>query len=53
VIACCHWSFTDNFEWIFGHRPKFGLHSVDPVTFTRIPKPSGAVYAAIAPADAI
>lgn len=48
VAGYCHWSLIDNFEWIFGYRVKFGLHSFDPVTFKRVPKPSAAVYAAIA-----
>ncbi|WP_242123671.1 family 1 glycosylhydrolase [Sphingobium sp. Sx8-8] len=48
VLGYCHWSLLDNFEWIFGYKPHFGLHSVDPVTFTRTAKPSAAVYGAIA-----
>lgn len=46
VIGYCHWSLIDNFEWIFGYRVRFGLHTVDPVTFVRTPKPSAKVYAA-------
>ncbi|GLV26408.1 family 1 glycosylhydrolase [Sphingobium sp. Cam5-1] len=53
VIGYSHWSLLDNFEWIFGYRPKFGLYSVDPATFTRIPKPSATVYGAIARNNAI
>ncbi|MES2301828.1 MAG: family 1 glycosylhydrolase [Pseudomonadota bacterium] len=53
VIGYCHWSLVDNFEWIFGYKPKFGLASFDPVTFVRTPKPSAAVYGAIAKANAV
>ena len=43
----------DNFEWIFGYGPQLGLHSVDPETFARTPKPSAAVFSAIARANAV
>jgi beta-glucosidase len=47
VLGYVHWTLMDNFEWIFGYGPKLGLHTVDRETFTRTPKPSAAVYAAI------
>ena len=53
VIGYCHWSLVDNFEWIFGYRPKFGLASVEPGTFKRIAKPSAAVYGKIARANRV
>ena len=53
VIGYMHWSLIDNFEWIFGYRVHFGLHSVDPVSFARIPKPSAAVLGRIARANAV
>jgi beta-glucosidase len=34
------WTAFDNFEWIFGYRPKFGLIAVDRATQERTPKPS-------------
>lgn len=53
VIGYCHWSLIDNFEWIFGYKPKFGLASFDPVTFERKAKPSAMVYGKIAQANAL
>ena len=53
VKGYCHWSLIDNFEWIFGYKVKFGLHGFDPVTFVRTPKPSAAIYGAIARYNAI
>ena len=35
-----HWSLLDNFEWIHGYGPTFGLVAVDRKTFSRTPKPS-------------
>jgi beta-glucosidase len=48
VRGYIHWSLIDNFEWIFGYRPKYGLFEVDRQTFRRTAKPSAAVYGAIA-----
>ncbi|HEY0000689.1 MAG TPA: family 1 glycosylhydrolase [Actinoplanes sp.] len=53
VLGYVHWSLLDNFEWIFGYGPKLGLHAVDRTTFERTAKPSAAVYAAIAKANAV
>ncbi|NYJ08545.1 glycoside hydrolase family 1 protein [Petropleomorpha daqingensis] len=40
VRGYVHWSLLDNFEWMLGYRPTFGLVSVDRTTFARTPKPS-------------
>jgi beta-glucosidase len=47
VLGYIHWSLLDNFEWILGYRPKFGLVAVDRRTFARTPKPSAQVLADI------
>lgn len=38
------WSFTDNFEWAEGYRPRFGLVYVDYATQERLVKDSGYWY---------
>lgn len=53
VLGYMHWSLLDNFEWIFGFKPRFGLCSVDRETFARTPKPSARVFGTIAARNAI
>jgi len=43
-----HWSAMDNFEWVFGYGPRFGLMAVDRKTQARTLKPSAAVLSTIA-----
>jgi len=38
------WSFTDNFEWAEGYKPRFGLVHIDFETQKRIVKSSGHWY---------
>ncbi|HWA04444.1 MAG TPA: glycoside hydrolase family 1 protein [Rhizomicrobium sp.] len=40
VRGYIHWSMMDNYEWLEGYRPKFGLVAVDRATQLRTPKPS-------------
>jgi len=41
VLGYTYWSALDNFEWVFGYRPTFGLIAVDRFTQQRTVKPSG------------
>jgi beta-glucosidase len=47
------WSLLDNFEWLFGFEPRFGLVEVDRTTFSRTPKPSARWLGRVAQANAL
>ena len=48
VRGYVHWSLLDNFEWIFGYRPTFGLVAVNRDTQERTVKPSARFLGDIA-----
>jgi beta-glucosidase len=47
------WSLLDNFEWSEGWDLRFGLYAFDERTGERRLRPSGALYAIIARANAL
>ncbi|KQS02238.1 beta-glucosidase [Sphingomonas sp. Leaf357] len=47
ILGYIHWSLLDNFEWLSGYKPRYGLVAVDRTTFKRTVKPSARVYAAL------
>ncbi|HEY6049912.1 MAG TPA: family 1 glycosylhydrolase [Thermoanaerobaculia bacterium] len=42
-----HWSLLDNFEWLEGFRPRFGLYEVDYSTGARRRRPSADLFASL------
>jgi beta-glucosidase len=48
-----HWTLTDNVEWNWGWRLRFGLVALDETTQARAVRGSGRLYAAIARANAV
>ena len=53
VRGYCQWSLLDNFEWMLGYRPTFGIVGVDRETQERAPKPSAAWLGEIARNNAV
>jgi beta-glucosidase len=48
VEGYCHWSLLDNFEWLEGFGPRFGLFETDYQTFERKERASARIYSRIA-----
>jgi beta-glucosidase len=44
VSGYFHWSLVDNFEWLEGWEPRFGLAAVDRTTMARTLRPSAAAF---------
>jgi beta-glucosidase len=53
VMGYTYWSAMDNFEWMLGYRPTFGIIAVDRQTQIRTPKPSARWLGAIARANSL
>ncbi len=53
VRGYIHWSLLDNFEWVYGYTPKFGLIAVDRETQKRTVKPSAVMLGKIAKANSL
>ncbi len=53
VRGYVYWSLLDNFEWVLGYRPTFGLVAVDRHSLERRPKPSAAWLGAVARENAV
>jgi beta-glucosidase len=47
------WSLMDNFEWLYGYRPRFGLVRVDYDNMKRIPKQSALWYSDVIKRNAV
>ena len=53
VRGYTYWSLLDNFEWVFGYVPRFGVVEVDRATFARTPKPSAHWLSGVMRANAL
>ncbi|OYT25436.1 MAG: beta-glucosidase [Thermofilum sp. ex4484_82] len=48
VRGYMYWSFIDNYEWVEGFKPRFGLVEVDYESFERKPRESALFYGKLA-----
>lgn len=53
VRGYLHWALTDNFEWLEGFDPRFGLVGIDYDTLERHIRPSAHAYARICAENAV
>jgi beta-glucosidase len=53
VLGYCYWSALDNFEWVLGYGPTFGIIGVERATQQRTPRPSAHWLGAVARANAL
>ena len=53
VRSYFYWSLLDNFEWLYGYGPRFGIVSVDRATQARTVKPSGRWLGSVARAGTL
>jgi beta-glucosidase len=47
IAGYFYWSLIDNFEWLEGFGPRFGLFEVDYATFARRRRPSADLFASL------
>jgi beta-glucosidase len=47
ISGYLHWSLLDNFEWLEGFAPRFGLFEVDYTTYDRRRRPSADLFASL------
>ena len=53
VRGYTYWSLLDNFEWMSGYAPRFGIVEVDRSSFVRTPKPSAKWLGEVARVNAV